>query len=555
MSLPNCKIVIGEQYNRDQYNNFQYDVGVEIPQEDRLKLHVHLAMNDEVNSFELTLANFDKKYVETYPIHNKDFVRIWIGRGTVLPQIFQGKVENIDSDGEAMIYAMNLRGRGLAEDLFRRLVSARFRDAEGANIVRFLIDNYSTYLTRFRGQTDLVENTDTYYTDLDYDKSKLKDIVDFVAKTADKAGVIGYDCREEYDGVFAFFPRGSKNSPVSLTDVIKSYRYSRSVERVRNRIYIFGAAEKKDPLYGDSYTEDTLDIDGCGNNEWTCSSVNGTVMIDTGGTEASKIIGDKSVKCQYNADIDVWVDLILQLPAGMRFDFNRYPELQYYIKRGHNFYSDQQIHLLDGDGRQVKKTYLLNDDGWNLQKWNVGKNNAAEWLQEVGEIDNFNWSEIAEIHFSFMLAAPEIVPLAIWIDGLFAGKGRWSAHAESITNPADIREFTETDEELHSDEECLARAEAYLDWLSTEKENLTLQTEILDFGNNRIQPGDMQQVVLPNENVDKSFRVLNIDYQLGEEQELPIAIELGREKSLLADYVYRLRKETSTMARLKKGTL
>ena len=54
------------------------------------------------------------------------------------------------------------------------------------------------------------------------------------------------------------------------------------------------------------------------------------------------------------------------------------------------------------------------------------------------------------------------------------------------TDYTDVREYTENDEELMSDVEVVARAKALLDWLKDPAESLTIQTEILDFGNKRV---------------------------------------------------------------------
>jgi hypothetical protein len=59
-------------------------------------------------------------------------------------------------------------------------------------------------------------------------------------------------------------------------------------------------------------------------------------------------------------------------------------------------------------------------------------------------------------------------------------------------------------------------------------------------------------VSLPNEGVNGDFRVLSVEYNVdGKTQTLEIVLELGREKPLLADYMYALRSKTDRLSRIK----
>ncbi|MCS7115138.1 MAG: hypothetical protein N0A00_07075, partial [Candidatus Bathyarchaeota archaeon] len=70
--------------------------------------------------------------------------------------------------------------------------------------------NYEPPLTRFTQILRAQGETVTLY--------PVWDIIRYIAETADKNGVIGFDFRVAPDGKFEFFPRNSKTSPVSLTD-------------------------------------------------------------------------------------------------------------------------------------------------------------------------------------------------------------------------------------------------------------------------------------------------------------------------------------------------
>jgi len=75
---------------------------------------------------------------------------------------------------------------------------------------------------------------------------------------------------------------------------------------------------------------------------------------------------------------------------------------------------------------------------------------------------------------------------------------------------------------------------------------------VIDYGDTPILPADKIHVMLPNENVDADFRVLNIEYYVdAKTQSLDVTLELGREQPLLADYLYALLSKTDSLSRHK----
>jgi hypothetical protein len=116
--------------------------------------------------------------------------------------------------------------------------------------------------------------------------------------------------------------------------------------------------------------------------------------------------------------------------------------------------------------------------------------------------------------------------------------------------------LTETDEELHSDNECSLRAKALLAHLKDPAEYITLRSNVIDYGANPFLPGDKIHVTLPNENIDADYRIISVEYRVtAAEQTLEITLELGREQPLLADYLYDLRAKTGSLARYKAGVV
>jgi len=117
----------------------------------------------------------------------------------------------------------------------------------------------------------------------------------------------------------------------------------------------------------------------------------------------------------------------------------------------------------------------------------------------------------------------------------------------------DPRELTETDEELHSDHECELRAKALLAQLKDPAEYLTLKSTVIDYYVNPLLPADKIPVTLPNENIDSNYRIINGEYHvIARDQTLEITLELGKEKPLLADYLYGLRSGAVTLERLAR---
>ena len=115
-----------------------------------------------------------------------------------------------------------------------------------------------------------------------------------------------------------------------------------------------------------------------------------------------------------------------------------------------------------------------------------------------------------------------------------------------------LRELVEVNEELCSDLECESHAKALLANLKDAAESLTVQSSVVDYGASPILAGDKLTVVLPNEGINGAFRVLSAEYNVdAKTQTLLTALELGREKPLLADFVYALRSRTDHLSRYK----
>ncbi|MDH7564699.1 MAG: hypothetical protein QHH24_07500, partial [Candidatus Bathyarchaeota archaeon] len=371
---------------------------------------------------------------------------------------------------------------------------------------------------------------------LKYEDTPVMDILQFIAGSADKSGVIGYDFRVAPDGKFEFFPRLSKTSPVSLAEKIEASEYRMDIHRVRNKVTVYGAADKSVPADKDSWTESLDPADGV----WSATS--GNISLDTG------------VKIRGSAAIKVWntqayySGCVFTLDSGKEVNAELYPLLCFYLRRDNTFNGNMYVALEDSAGKLAYLWSTVGAGQWFQKQFRVGSVNADLWTVDAG----FNWTSIKKFRVDVWFETTG--EGSMWVDGLFFGGRRYSATQEDTGSQTayGLRELVDTDEELYSDNECTLRAKAILAQLKDPAEYLTVRSTVIDYGNTPLLPGDKIHVVLPNENVDADFRILSAEYSVdAKTQTLEIALELGREVPLLADYVYALQSRTSHVRRYK----
>jgi len=511
------------------------------PQGDVIDLRVYLGCTKEVGSFEVLLQNWDKKYSPggSYPINVGMDGHIDIGRGANVPQIITCRVESVKYESSPTENYLRVAGRCWGEKLFRRVVTKTYENKKGEEIVKDLIDYYAG-LGHVRNSTELVENTDTTYTKLDYEDTPVFDVLKYIAESADKTGVIGFDFRVAPDGKFEFFARNSKTSPVSLSEKIEFSEYRKDIHRVRNKIVVYGIADKSDPADKDAWTESLTPADG----SW--SAVAGEVTLDT----TTKIKGNASIKT-YTAS-NYYAGCKFTLNSGKDVNANLYPLLRFWVKRDNAFNGNLNIILYDAADKSASHMVNVGPDKWIQQQVKVGSENADIWDVESG----FNWTQTKTVRFDCWFT--DTGTGSFWVDGLLFGGRRYSSIQEDSASQTNygLRELVEVDEELYSDNECMLRAKAFLNYLKDPAEYLTVRSTVIDYGITPLLPGDKIHVTLPNENVDSDFRILNVEYHVdAKTQTLEITLELGREQPLLADYLYVLRSKTDHLSRHKIARL
>jgi hypothetical protein len=507
------------------------------PQGDVIEARVHLGATKEVSSWELLLQNWDKKYSPggTYPIIVGQDGYINIGRGVNVPQIITTRTESIKYESGPNENYLRVSGRCWGEKLFRRVVTKTYSSQKGEAIVKDLLD-YFAGLSHVRNSIELVENTDTTYTKLEYENTPVWDILKFIAGSADKAGVIGFDFRVAPDAKFEFFARNSKSSSVSLSEKIEASEYRKDILRVRNKITVYGVADKSVPSDKDTWTESLTPADG----SW--SGVSGTVSFDTG----TKKKGSGSIKT-YAANL-YYAACMLTLNSGKEVNANLYPVLNFWIMRESTFNGNVNVIFFDTAEKSASHMFNIGAGEWFERDFKVGIENADIWDVESG----FDWTQIKKVRWDCWFTG--VGTGSFWVDGLFFGGRRYSSMQEDTGSQTTygLRELVDTDEELYSDNECMLRAKAILTQLKDPAEYLTVRSTVIDYGTTPILAGDKIHVTLPNENVDADFRILSVEYYVdAKTQTLEITMELGREVPLLADYLYALRSKSDHMSRHK----
>ena len=362
------------------------------------------------------------------------------------------------------------------------------------------------------------------------------DVLRYIAESADKAGVIGFDFRVAPDAKFEFFPQNSKASAVSLSEKIEQSEYGMDIHRVRNRIVVYGVADKSVPLDKAAWTESLTPADGV----WTATS--GTVSFD--GTV--KVKGSGSVKT--SAQNLSYGGCLFTINAGKEVDAELYPVLNLWLNRESSFNGNVTLTLFDTADHIADREFTVGHEKWFQTQVRVGAANADLWQVESG----FDWTQVKKVRVVCWFDA--VSTGSFWVDGLFFGGRRYSALQEDAGSQSSygLRELVEVDEELWSDDECTSRANALLASLKDSAEQLTLRSTVVDYGTTPLLPGDTVHIVLPNEGVDGDFRILSAEYKVdAKTQVLETVMELGREKPLLADYMFRLKSKTDSLSRYK----
>mgnify|MGYP005851560247 CR=1 FL=1 len=496
---------------------------VGIPQVDVIEALVHFGATKEVSSWELHLQNWDGKYSPSgpYPLAVGQDGYICIGRGANVPQIITTRTESISYQVTPTENYVKVSGRCWGEKLFRRVVTKNYSTQKGEAIVKDLLDYFSG-ISHVRGSTELVENTDTTYTDLEYSDSPVWDILKYIAQSADKAGVIGYDFRVTPDGRFEFFPMNSKTNPTDLTDRIEQIEHRTDITRVRNKITIYGLADKSVPADKVSWTRSLTPSDGVWQRDTGALSVDSTGAPD-GGACIKNAVGS-----------NYWGGCYFQLNAGKEVNCELYPLLDFQAKLADTYSGTGMVILFDTASRSASKKISVSPGDNQFHGVEVGVSSAYANQWDYVQ-SGFDWTQVKTVRFTWYFSQG-VGSGDFWLHGLYFGGRRYSAVLEDSASQATygLREYSETDEELWSDNECNLRARALLNYLKSPAVYLTITSTLIDYGNTPILAADKMYVPF----IAAYFRVDSIEYKVdAAAQTLELTINFEKEPPQLADYL------------------
>jgi hypothetical protein len=520
--------------------------GVTPPQADVVELFAHLGCTKEVSSYEVTLHNNDGKYSSTgaSAITVGLDGSISLGRGATVPLLMTLRVEKVEYTSSPTQSTVKVSGRCWGERLFRRVVTATYTGLKGEEIVKDLMDYYAG-LSHTRSGTELVEDTDTTFTKLEYTDSPVWDILKYVAQSSDDGGVIGFDFRVAPDGKFEFFPINTKtNATVIVENIDDNAVYSKDITRIRNKITLYGLADKSVPTDKVSWTRSLTPAVGT----WTAPS--GSASLD--GTGAPD--GGACVKLTVAGSL-YYGSVLLTLDAGQEVNCEMYPLMDLQLKLEATYSGTGTLILFDSTGKTAAKSITITPDAaFHTFEVGVGSGYVNQWDAITA---GFDWTKIWKVQLTFWF--PQSVGAgAFWAHSLYFGGRRYSAIAQDGTSETayGLREYVETDEELWSDNECDLRAKALLAYLKDPAQNITITSTLLDFGSSPILAADKVHVHLPTEGVDSDFRVESVEYRVSNgDGELETTLELGKVPPQLADYIYGLRPYTVNVEKLSRTKL
>ena len=504
-----------------------------------IDIKIHLGVTEEVDSFSASLWNKGGIYTGTdRPLDVGNHVKIYGAReGDPLLKLFVGRVESLTAmDKGSRGNILTISGRSYGEELMRKTVFNMWENVKGEALVKSIIENY-TSLKHVRGSTELVEDTDTTFTFLRYDDVNVFDILKEIASLCDKDGVIGFDFRITYDGKFEFFHRGSRTSPVSLTDLIEEAEWRKEIYRLRHRVTVYGKALSPVPADRDAWTEGGTVPSG-----WSSAGTGTFSMSD------DAKVGAKSVKLTGTSRNDLWAQK--NIPSQVLGGIGGARELKFWLKydySGPTQSASVSVWFLAGGGKMMGHSLLVSKGVWREYALPLGP--KTNWISFGGATWNDAYNAIV-FYVELQESADNVY---LWIDGLHLDGYRYGARETVSPTPpeADIRELTVIDDELMSDYECSLRAKALLD-AYVASETLQVKTSVFAPGGNRLLPGDTITVNLPDENINAAFRIKSVEHYFdGRENAWICTVELGREKPIFADYLYHLKAKTERLARSK----
>ena len=456
-----------------------------------------------VGGFSCKLPNTNGEY--TGKITDFDHILIYLWRkGASMKKVFGGKIllPGTEGYGSSQEYYLLLSGMDIGQELLvpPNLMKKVYETVNGKTIIQDAIDLCNEVTKKFVDVDNEIASTHDFEFQEVTPHAVIKDVCE-IAKTS--GGAVGFDGYIDPAGNVHIFKRGKYTSSVSLTERIEHYKKEDDVHRVRNKIKVYGAAERAYPPDRDDWTESLTPADG----SWTSGTGTGSVSFDT----AEKILGTGSIKLDVTGS-DYYGRLIFTLNDGKEancYDVpDGYADITFQVKLEEAYSGDITLQLEDDAGMVCRRELNAKKNEWVLVNLACGRGARDQWTYNLSNTQPFNWKKVKKVDVTCHF--PATGTGAFWIDNLFFNKRRFEGVAEDATSQSKYGvRWKEPiiDDSLKSDAECLKRAESFLDFL---REKVITLTNFEVEGDNDFKPGDKQLVVIPNDNIDEYFRILEV---------------------------------------------
>jgi hypothetical protein len=450
------------------------------------------------------LQNFNSTYTGLIAEHDK--VAIWLYRtGETATKVFGGRISKLSYEGisGAPEYYMYVECMDYGEQLQvpPSLFSKSYTNVNGKTILTDAIALCPDLVSTHVDPNNQIATTHT----VNYEEVPPWDVVREIMDVVKKAdGSTGFDGYIDPTGDVYVFPRGANTSTVDLTDKILYYRRDGDTYRVKNKIKVYGSSGKSFPSDLDSWSESlngwtmqsgyNLSLDATIKRKGNYSLYCGT---PSGGGEIN-IYRTFDALSKYQTFV-VWIRIPGNLGGG-------YSYVRLWAPNSSNYFQADIKSLLEG--KCILQWGLISLALGSNQMYNVDNNPNGIWTVGAG---NPQWSQISGLQL--IIDTVGATSYANF-DGDFGFlNGPYTGIAEDSNSEAlygVCMPSPTSDATLQSDAECLKSAEALIKLYKDKVVTWNVRT----LGNNAFKPGDMQPIVIANDNINESFRILEVRHKV-----------------------------------------
>jgi len=354
-------------------------------------------------------------------------------------------------------------------------------------------------------------------------------------------GAIGADGYVDSDGTVSIFKRGIHASAVSLTDKIKSYGVDNDYYRIRNKVKVYSQPPKVDPtnqptiIPGHAYPSDY--------DTWTkvaddANWIEGSGVIDWPTADPSPLGGDylrftaaSPGPCTFRRTHDQINCLSKGGLKSLNFWLKSYPYTTYAIRllapdTTHYFETPPNFPTA---GRQATTSWVLNSLWFGPDyEYNANTNPAGTWAP----VNSPSWLNIRGLLFSMVWSAG----WTFSVDGLYYGNAPYQAEVSADPGTYGVRCLEpQWVDGLRSDYECQLYGQGLLKYYQNKVKTVNVST----FGDNDFLPGYMQPMVVANDGLSESFRILEIVHHV-EDVDWTTSLVMGDEPIKLDWWVRKM---------------